>query len=303
MEASAGEKAFLDELVAHRLLLPGGVPGVFGRAAAFDDVTDRFDRLLTAMGVREGAEVLRFPPVMSRRTLELSDFMKSFPQLPGAVFSFSGTHAQHMSLLERIHAGEDWSSLLSVTDVVLIPAACYPLYPTLTEPLPPGGRLFDVMTYVFRHEPSTDPARMQSFRQHEHVRVGEPDAVLSWRDAWIERGRDLLRSLGLPVEADVANDPFFGRGGKLLAATQRDQRLKFEMLMPICSTENPTAVMSVNYHQDFLGNAFGLKTSDGAVAHTACFGFGLERVALGLFKTHGPRTEAWPEKVRATLWP
>jgi seryl-tRNA synthetase len=303
IETTPAEKEFLDELVHHRLLIPSGVPGVFGRSAVFEDVLESFDRLVSAAGRKEGAEVLRFPPVMNRHDFERSDFMKSFPQMTGTVFSFTGTHAQHMSLVEHIHAGKDWSSFETMTDVVLVPAACYPIYPMCTGTLPPEGRLFDVASYCFRHEPSGDPARMQAFRQHELVRIGDADTVVAWRDTWVDRGKAMLRSVGLPVESDVAADIFFGRGGKLLAANQKDQRLKFEVLMPICSTENPTAVMSVNYHQDFFGQIFELRTSDGAVAHTSCLGFGMERVVLGLFKTHGPRPEGWPTAVRAVLWP
>ena len=55
--------------------------------------------------------------------------------------------------------------------------------------------------------------------------------------------------------------------------------------MPITSAEKPTAVVSTNYHLDHFGVPFGIKTADGAVAHSACVGFGLERIALALFKT------------------
>ena len=41
--------------------------------------------------------------------------------------------------------------------------------------------------------------------------------------------------------------------------------------------------------------------ADDAVAHSACVGFGLERVALALFKTHGFRLEDWPREVRDVL--
>ena len=36
-------------------------------------------------------------------------------------------------------------------------------------------------------------------------------------------------------------------------------------------------------------------------AHSACVGFGLERVALALFKTHGLKLSAWPREVRDVL--
>ena len=71
--------------------------------------------------------------------------------------------------------------------------------------------------------------------------------------------------------------------------------------MPICSDENPTAVTSCNYHLDYFGIAFDIKTPDGKPAHSACIGFGLERIALALFKTHGLEVRAWPKPVREIL--
>ena len=175
------------------------------------------------------------------------------------------------------------------------------MYPTLTGTLPKGGRLVDVLSFVFRHEPSDDPARQQMFRQREYVRIGTPEECRAHRDLWLERGQELLSRVGLPVKVDLANDPFFGRAGKMLAANQRDQNLKFELLVPICSEEKLTACTSCNYHQEHFGHSFGIHTADGETAHTACVGFGLERIALALFKHHGFRTSQWPASVRNVL--
>ena len=71
-----------------------------------------------------------------------------------------------------------------LTEVVLTPAACYPVYPTLTGTLPPEGRLVDVVTFVYRHEPSDDPARLQMFRQREYVRIGEPASAVNRGFIW-----------------------------------------------------------------------------------------------------------------------
>jgi seryl-tRNA synthetase len=206
-------------------------------------------------------------------------------------------------MIERIEAGGSYAPFQTMTDVVLAPAACYPVYPLAAGVLPAEGKLFDVASYCFRHEPSTDPARMQVFRMREQVRIGSPSTVRSFRDRWIERARELLSGLGLAVEPAPANDPFFGRGGKLLATNQRQQELKYELVLPICSTRHPTALMSFNYHQDHFGRAFGIRTAEGDVAHTACVGFGLERIALALFKTHGCVPSAWPADVRRRVGP
>lgn len=296
-------QAFHDGLVAHGLIVPVGVPGVFGRGAVFEDVLSRFDALVGRRGVDEGAESMTFPPVINRRVLEKVNYLDSFPHLCGAVHSFFGDAIQALALAERARGGGAWGELLGQTEVVMNPAACYPLYPSLAGTLPAAGRTVTMLNWVFRHEPSPEPTRMQSFRVREVVRAGAPQEVLAWRDQWHQRGLELLGALGLPARSDVAADPFFGRRGKMMGASQKEQKLKFELLVPVISASEPTALCSFNYHQDKFAVEFGIQTTDGAVAHTACLGFGLERVVMALFKAHGFEPASWPAEVRRQLWP
>ena len=64
----------------------------------------------------------------------------------------------------------------------------------------------------------------------------------------------------------------------------------------------PTAVASFNYHQDHFASAYGLRLVGGTEAHTACLGFGLERITIALFRSHGFELKAWPAEVRNRLW-
>jgi seryl-tRNA synthetase len=219
----------------------------------------------------------------------------------GSIHTFTGDDRGHQALLQKKVTGGDWARDLSPAGVMLVPAACYPLYPTASGTLPTAGRLVDLRSFVFRHEPSDDPARMQSFRQREYVRIGTPEDALKHRDYWLGRAREVLESLGLDVTPVVANDPFFGRGGKVMAASQKEQALKYELMVAVATPLRPTAVASCNYHLDHFGAAFGIKTAGGGVAHSACVGFGLERIALALFRKHGFDPRAWPPGVRRAL--
>ena len=295
---------FLDRLMAKGLLIDTGIDGLYGRSGAFEDVIARFDALISSFGDDQNAEVIRFPPGMNRVLFEKSGYLKSFPNLAGTIHAFNGNDKDHANLLAKLEGGEDWTAEQQATDIVLAPAACYPLYPAVAKrgALPADGLIFDLNSYCFRREPSKDPARMQMFRMREYVRIGTPDQVTEFRATWLERGQKLIEQLGVPFGLDVANDPFFGRAGRMMSASQRDQKLKFELLIPIESVEKPTACLSFNYHQDHFGTTWGIQTADGEVAHTACVGFGMERVALALFKHHGLDVKAWPAPVRKALW-
>jgi seryl-tRNA synthetase len=186
---------------------------------------------------------------------------------------------------------------------VLVPAACYPLYPAMAArgPLREGGVTLDTGdAYVFRREPSDDPSRMQIFHMREIVRVAEREVVVAWREEWRARAEALLRSLELELELDIANDPFFGRSGRILASAQREQELKWELLAPGPGGAS-TAIASSNYHQDHFGHTYDLCTASGEPAHTGCIAFGEERIVLALLHAHGLDVERWPEPVREQL--
>lgn len=292
---------YLNALFAAKLLIPSGVKGVYGRSGTFENVIDQFENYVTRETRGMNPEVVRFPPVFNRQHYSSIDHIYNFPDLMGSVHSFMGREPEHAEMLRKFENGEDWTRDLEPSEVMLAPAACYPLYPSAAGTLPAAGRLVDLKSFVFRHEPSDDPARMQSFRMREFVRLGTPEQALAHRDFWIENAQRILKSVGLDVEAVVANDPFFGRGGRVMKATQREQNLKYELVIPICSEEKPTAITSCNYHLDHFGSVFNIKSADGAVAHTACMGFGLERICLALFKHHGLQIGNWPESVRKLL--
>lgn len=297
------QASFSQCLVDHGLIIPTGVKGAYGRGPVFEDILGRFDDLVMRLAKKDGASEMTFPPIVARSLVERLGYLDSFPQLIGSIHSFSGPELQAREMADLAREGKRWEGLLDITEVMLTPAACYPFYPLFSGLLPDGGRLVTTMAWCYRHEPSDEPTRLQAFRVREFVRLGAPEEVESWRDSWLQRGLELLTSLNLPASPDTASDPFFGRAGKLMATSQLEQRLKFEIVVPVISKERPTAVCSFNWHQEHFTSVFGISRSGGRVAHTACLGFGLERVTLALIKTHGFEPDRWPASVREQLWP
>jgi seryl-tRNA synthetase len=300
--APAADAAQIAALKA-KLFCDTGVDGVYARTGLYESVVDALAALISAHRPR-GAEVLRFPPVMSRAQIEQHGYLKSFPNLLGAVSCLCGDERHIRGVVGRfVEDGIPWTSALSPADLVLAPAACYPVYPIAAArgAVPEAGYVFDVAADCFRREPSTDIDRFQSFRMREYVRIGTQAQIQAFREAWIERAKGLADVLGLAYRIDLASDPFFGRGGQIVAASQLEQALKFELVVPVQSTEKPTACMSFNYHQDHFGLTWDLKTQAGEPAHTGCVAFGMDRLAVAMFATHGLDVAAWPASVRSAL--
>jgi len=297
--------SFLDRLIVGGLLIPTGVDGLYGRSERFERIVEALEALVTREGRADGAERVRFPPAMPREQFARGDYMRSFPHLAGSIHCFCGDERAHRALLRRIEGGEDWSGDQTPSELVLTPAACYPVYPMLAArgPLKPNGALFDVMSWCFRHEPSLQPTRMQMFRMREYVRIASPEVIEAFREDWMTRATRMIEALALPFSIEIASDPFFGRSGKLLANNQRAQQLKFELLIPVNADADPTACISFNNHRDHFGEIWDITQADGARAHSGCVGFGLERLALALLRRHGFDPADWPASARATLWP
>jgi seryl-tRNA synthetase len=290
------------ESIAHALFRPIGVGGVYARTGLFEQVIDGLTALITSYRPSD-AEVFKFPPVTSRAQVEKSGYLKSFPHLLGCVSCLAGSEQEIRAVVESAGAGKDWSSALVSTDLVLAPAACYPIYPMVAArgAVPAGGLRFDVTCDCFRHESTHELGRFQSFRMREYVCVGAPGEVVTFREQWKSRALEIIDRLALPHQTTAASDPFFGRAGKMMAVSQVEQELKFELLVPINSVENPTACMSFNYHQNHFGETWEIKTAEGSLAHTACVAFGMDRLALAVFATHGIDIATWPQRVQAAL--
>ena len=304
-ESRPSTEVFRRELFARGLLIPTGVEGLYGRSEAFESLVEATDKLIGRLSAKDGAEIMRFPPIMTRTGFEASGYFKNFPQLTGTVHCFCGDDRDHKRVLECAPAEGGWTAAQAPSDVVLTPASCYPVYPVIASRgrLPEAGWLVDSSSYCFRHEPSVDPARMQMFRQREQICFGSPERIRAFQTHWMERALDMFGQLELPAFTDLANDPFFGRPGQLMANGQRSQRLKFEILMPVSDPDKPSACGSFNYHVHHFADAYGLQAADGSVAHTGCAGFGLERVALALLRQHGFAPDDWPASVHRVLWP
>ena len=128
--------------------------------------------------------------------------------------------------------------------------------------------------------------------------VGTPHQAQGHRDLWVKCGMEVLDELGLEANAVTANDPFVDRASAMFATNQLGANLNRNVRL-YSDLDDGTAVVSSNCQRSTLG----LSTPDGAVAHSARVGFGMERTALTLVRSHGLGPKSWPSDVGAnTGW-
>jgi len=186
------------EEILTRLFRPMGVDGVYSRTGAYEDVVDALGGFINRLRPNS-AEVFRFPPVVSRALIEKSGYLASFPHLLGCVCALGGDEARVQAAVDRFTAGGTWTDSVDPSELVLAPAACYPIYPIAAArgPTPPEGLVFDVAGDCFRREPSREIDRLQSFRMREFVAIGPPEHIRDFRDHWIARAPEIAGVLGL----------------------------------------------------------------------------------------------------------
>jgi seryl-tRNA synthetase len=287
---------FLAALFETGFLTPGGAPGIYGRGAAHERAIAGLSRIIERHGAPDEAEILRFPPILAGDDFRRSGYFRNFGPLAGSIHCFCGDEEDHRAAVRLHEASEDFSFHQRAAGLVLTPAACYPVYGVFAarKDIPASGTIIDAASWCFRREPSSDPARQQMFRMHERVFAGSEDAAEAFRAAWLDRAQKIAGLLELPHEIVVATDPFFGLTGRLMARSQRGQALKYELQIPLTDPAIPTACASFNLHLTKMSAAWGITLADGEPAFTACAGFGLDRLALAIFRHHGADPVGWP---------
>jgi seryl-tRNA synthetase len=275
------------------------VPGVYLFPEGFERLITALRSAIVQLGAGQGYRRLAIPPVISRQLIERAGYVNAFPQLLGTVHSFAGNGRAWSQLAPLVAEGGAWHADQQVSDLVLLPAACYPVYDSIAGAQLAKPVRFAVSGNCFRQEATSETGRLRTFRMAEYVTAGTEEYCLAWRADWQDRVACWLIELGLPVSIEVADDPFFGSGRKLFQAAQRAQELKLELKVPL-GPDRVQAVASANYHKDHFGEVFEFSCA-GQVGHTACMAFGLERIALALLHAHGSRPSEWPASVRAPL--
>jgi acyl carrier protein len=194
---------------------------------------------------------------------------------------------------------------LAFGESLLPPAVCYHVYRerqgTRLEASP---AVVTVVGRCLRDEESLDLARgrLRDFTMRELVVLGSREQVEHFRHGMIDRVAGLVADLDLDGQLATADDPFFldgaGREEHGRRLMQQVLPLKYELRLTCDERGEAFAVASFNHHRDFFGRRFGIGLASGAIAHSGCVAFGLERWTLAFLARHGIDPKAWPARVR-----
>lgn len=306
--AASGAPGVFAELQALGAVVEMG-PGAIATGGLFTEVVDALDARVKRIAVEQfGATQYRYPTLIRTSALVQGGYLRSFPQF---VMSASRLHPDldvYQQFVDEISGPGDPAVPIgrhsAHSGYCLPPTMCFHTYLQMS-----GQRIEDGPTVVtsrgksFRFESrySRSVERLWDFTIREIVFLGAPAAVVTCRQDFLDAACALVSDLGLAGHVEAANDPFFaGAAVPQRVLAQRVRRLKYELRLP-AEDGRTIAVASFNVHGATFGEPYRIALPSGEPAHTACVGFGLERLAFAFFCQHGTRAERWPDPVRRAL--
>jgi seryl-tRNA synthetase len=238
------------------------------------------DALLLRAAEACGATEVGFAPLSALRGLERIDYFRNFPHLGLAVAPLREDTVRALADGQPAALAAAPMSM-AAPRYFLASAACYPVYAGLQDAVLGGPQRVTTVQHCFRNEQHYQGlARLLAFRMREIVFVGDRATVLEAladRKRWIAR---LAQALGLALQVEVASDPFFEPAGA---------RARMQRLFPVKEEfvfGDSMAVSSVNFHRNFFGERWNIRTADGQHAFSGCVAFGLERWLCALSQRH-----------------
>lgn len=221
--------------------------------------------------------LLRAPSVINRHVLERTGYLVAHPHLLGVVGAVAPSRRAHLRVLQSVLSGEDWSTGLHGTGMVLPVAACHFVYDALADSAV-SESVVEVTAPCFRLEHAVDGMRRKAFTMLEYVVLGTTERAATFATESVARATSWLGELGLDVDVVSADDSFMGTGGSEAAAPERK--------LELCWRGDGTALASVNFHGAHFAAAFGIRNDEGH-ATTACLAFGIDRIVTAVHSIGG----------------
>ena len=278
--------------------------GRFGLGPLVGRLAELLDDDLRVLGRDLDTQPHRFPALIGAETLSACRYFASFPHALTVASHLREDLAaiQEFAREARVTGGclEADPAAFAPPECLLSPAVCFHLYQALAGSHLPGTVRARATGKCFRYESGAldGLGRLWDFTMSECVAVGTQEDVLAFRERGIQRSMRLFEEWGLSLDVHPATDPFFVDVYAKQALFQAAFELKYEASAVLPYRQEPLAIASFNYHQDFFGRAFAISDAADRPAHTGCLGIGIERFLLAFLAQHGTAPDRWPGSVR-----
>lgn len=218
-----------------------------------------------------GAPECAYPPLQRIEDLSRIDYFLNFPHLGAMVTGLDKDKlSAHYGTDEAVHSVP--CEHLADADFALPSAACYNVYFAHEDEQLAGPVYVTTIARCFRNEETfPDLSRLWGFQMREIVCIGTADDVQELLNSFRDKVKDFIARIGLPIEVNLATDPFFDRTSPR-AVMQQVFPVKEEFVYG-----DSVAIASLNYHRNFFGERCRIRTADGEQAFTGCVAFGVER--------------------------
>ncbi len=254
-------------------------------------LAQRIDRLFSHWALGFGAGEQRYSPLVSVAQLHKLEYFKSFPHQAIFPVSLSPDNENLSAFAEDPVSSEGQLQLTKTSPIghCLAPAACFPIYISMTGQKLPATSYVTLRSLCFRKEQSLKPLERQTtFTMREVVCIGAQDDVREFLDQFRRILEHFFAHWNLPVALERATDPFFNAPTNRKYIMQKVAPLKHEMVF-----DGHLAIGSINFHQNSFGEAFDI-SCQGNPVFSGCVAFGIERWVFAFLDYFGPEPGDWP---------
>lgn len=285
--------------------------GQIGVGEPFIKLMNYFDARLRRIAVEIlGGQEFQYPTLIPTAVLDRCGYFNSFPQFLMFVTRLHSDIDVYRAFLERYRQTGDVRAFALEScgnlDYCLPPTMCFHTYHHFRD-----RRLGDQNLVVtargksFRFESryAQTLERLWDFTIREIVFIGAREFVLASRETFMQHCFALMDELGLTGYCEVANDPFFASQDTATRIwAQKVLELKYELRLNVAA-ERTIAVGSFNFHEEFFGQNFNIRSDAESWVRTGCVGFGLERLVYAFLCQYGLDERDWPATITSTPLP
>ncbi len=275
--AKQKDDGFFEELIRKKIVYKE-MEGVYIYFGIMQKLYGAFSNLFRQMCLNLGAEEIYIPSLLSKKTLDKTEYVKKNKKLCNFVY-----HGQCNYEM----------------DGILNPAACQPIYKTLDNIN--KDKILTGFARVYRYESQNykELSRLREYGIRELICVSDQEGVKKFKNKCIKMVKDLIMKLNLTASIEVASDMFFESDFIPKSTYQISTGSKLEIRLQLDKNES-IAGGSLNTHNDFFAKAWGITYND-EIANTFCLGFGVERWCYAILCQYGYNEEYWPIEIRRLI--